>query len=392
MKKLLLSLSLLISLGSQAQTATSTVAGAWLNPTTWNCGCVPISGYSVTINHSVTLNTSMTFTTGGVTIGNNGSLVQDANRDILISGGYFYNNGNANFRFMLVTAGTASNSGTFSLAAFSNSAASTFTNNGSFTLDSMSTAAGYTNSTLGVINGNRFTNSSAGFLNVGRITFSLALNTGTFINGHYQAGYAFTNSGIYSNFDSLMLSYSLWNKGKFTNNSNSLVKLTKRLHNTVPAGTAVFDNNGTVMVLDSWYNTDTVKGTNTGTFTIADTSANSGFMKGNFKFCDQTPAFTPPYVDLNSGTIGNGITWCTISGINEKENFSSFMLYPNPNNGTFYISSGSETELSIYDVNGRMISELKLEAQNSLKTSFTLNEGIYFVKGEGVMKKLVVIR
>jgi hypothetical protein len=390
MKHFLLSLLIALTIGIQAQTATSIGAGNWLNPLTWDCSCVPVSGYSVTINHSVTLNTSMSFSTGGVTINNAGSLVQDANRDIYISGGYFYNNGTANFRFYAQASGTGSNSGTFSLTAFTNS--TSFVNTGNINLDSIYVAASFTNSAAGKVNGNRATNASA-FLNDGRFTFSLSLNTGTFTNNNYHGGYAFTNSNLYDNSDSLEMSYSMWNRVKFNNKPGATVKLTKRLHNTVVGGTAVFDNQANVVILDSWYNTDTVKGTNTGTFTVADTSANSGHMKGNFKFCDQTAPGAAPYVDLNSGTISPNITWCAPASIKENEIFTSFTLYPNPNNGTFYISARYETELSIFDASGRMVEKIKLDQENDFKRSLELKEnGIYFISGEGVMKKLVVIR
>jgi hypothetical protein len=144
------------------------------------------------------------------------------------------------------------------------------------------------------------------------------------------------------------------------------------------------------------------------TFMMMD-STGTGFCNSDtLNLSDSTFAITPVNVTYTFGTssamIANGghtpylvntvlTTQCQSlpTGLKDEEE-DTWRIFPNPNKGIFYIFSERETELSIYDVNGRMISELKLEAQNSLKTSFTLNEGIYFVKGEGVMKKLVVIR
>ena len=106
MKKLLpLILFAFLASNFFSQTASSIANGNWTNPTTWNCTCVPVNGYSVTINNSVTLNTSLLFNTGGININNTGSLTQDAslNRDIWINGGYFNNSGRADFRYFLIS-------------------------------------------------------------------------------------------------------------------------------------------------------------------------------------------------------------------------------------------------------------------------------------------------
>jgi hypothetical protein len=113
-----------------AQTATSIANGNWTNPLTWNCTCVPINGYNVTINHNVTLNTSMAFSSGGITVNNGASLIQDAslNRDLWINGGAFQNNGTTDFRNLLFSEGMGTNAGNLNLVAFS--CLDTFNNSG----------------------------------------------------------------------------------------------------------------------------------------------------------------------------------------------------------------------------------------------------------------------
>lgn len=388
MKKLytLIFILSLTSLVNKAQTAASITNGNWTNPLTWNCTCVPTNGYSVTISHSVTLNTPLLFSTGGITINNSGYLIQDATqRDIWINGGYMYNNGTSRFRFFLVSAGTASNAGSYTLSAFTNSVS--YVNSGSITMDSMYVAGTFTNTSTGKITGDSLTNASL-FTNNGRINATWSLNNATMKNYNYHGGYAFTNASVYENYDSLILTGSTWNKANFHNMPGARVNLTKNFHNYHPSTTSVFDNDGIVKVFDSWYNTDTVKGS--GSFIVSDSSANSGFMKENFDFCDLTPPSSAPFVDLNSGSISSGITYCT-TGIEELNMTSVFTIFPNPNNGTFYIRSEEDQVLTLSDELGRELRTIELSKVNTAVIN-DLPPGFYFISGKNYSKKIVVIK
>ncbi|MBK7668416.1 MAG: T9SS type A sorting domain-containing protein [Sphingobacteriaceae bacterium] len=375
-----------------SQTATSIANGNWTNPLTWNCTCVPINGYSVTINNSVTLNTSMVFNTGGITVNNTGSLIQDAslNRDIWINGGYFNNNGKSNLRYLLISAGSITNPGSFTVSAFTNSVS--FNNTGSIQMDSMYVAGTFTNSATARITGDSITNTSS-FVNSGRINVTWSTNTGILTNNNFYGGYAHTNAGVFFNNDSLILTGSLWNKANFYNNTPGKVRLTKNFHNYSIPKTAVYTNNGRVDVLDSWYNTDTVKGNSAGYFQVQDTTANSGYMKGFFTICDLTP--TAPKIDLNSGFIDVPIMGCSL-GMNENE-LTEIRLYPNPSNGVLHVKNENNANLkfSITDVTGKIILEQKLS--NGI-SNFHLDytNGIYFLKitdlqsGNSKAEKLII--
>lgn len=389
---LLICVFIILSTASNSQTAVSVTNGSWTNPLTWNCTCVPLMGHSVTISHSVTLNTSMSFTAGGITINNTGALIQDAslNRDLWFNGGSFVNNGKANFRYLLLTGGTNSNSGTYTVSAMTNSVA--YTNSGTITMDSMYIAANFNNTSTGKIIGDSITNTST-FLNNGRVMVTWSTNKGTFTNNNYHGGYAFTNDGTYSNFDSIVMTGSMWNKVLFTNHGGSLVRLTKNFHNYHPAHTAVFDNKANVTVLDSWYNTDTVRGTNTGTFTVSDTSANSGWMRGSYKFCDLTPPANAPYVDLNSGSISTGITWCATSSVQELNQTGHVTYFPNPSNGRLTIEGEKEDKLYLYNDIGKMIKQIELNHSNNFKAEIIgLDNGVYFLIGRTFKEKIIVVK
>jgi len=398
MKQLYFSLSfvlIFLSASFKSQTATSITNGNWTNPLTWNCTCVPLMGHSVTINHTVTLNTSMSFTAGGITINNNGALMQDAsnNRDLWFNGGSFVNNGKANFRYLLLTGGMNANYGSFTVSAMTNSLS--FINGGTIIMDSMYLAANLTNTSNGVIIGDSLTNGpGAILLNNGRINVTWSTNRGTFNNNNYHGGYAFTNDGTYSNVDSLVMTGSMWNKVLFTNQIGAQVHLTKNFHNYTPGNTARFDNRGNVVVLDSWYNTDTIKGTNTGTFTVSDTSANSGHMKGNFKFCDLTPPASSPYIDLNSGVVSVNITWCTTSSVDELTPTKGTVKYfPNPSNGHFIIFGEKEETLFLYNDIGQQARIIQLDKSNDYRVEISgLENGIYFLAGRTFREKVIVIK
>lgn len=397
MKKLLLFIFSAFCILTSAQTATSIANGNWTNPLIWNCTCVPTTGYSVTINNNVTLNTSMVFNTGGVTINNTGSLIQDAslNRDIWINGGYFNNNGAANFRYLLVSAGSITNPGSFTVSAFTNSVS--FTNSGNIQMDSMYVAGNLTNAASGKITGDSLTNATGvTFTNYGRVNSTWSLNNGNFINNNYHGGYAFTNNGVYNNNDSLILTSSKWNKARFYNNTGGKVRLTKNFHNYTPGNTAAYINSGNVTVLDSWYNTDTVRGPASGYFSVADTSANSGRMLGNFTFCDLTPPVTPIKVDFNSGVVAGTIVWC-VTGIKENE-LVEISLYPNPSNGTIYLKSSGNADykISVTDVTGKIVHEQKINSQLVYEINLNQSNGLYFLRitdlqnGHSKTEKLII--
>lgn len=104
-------------------TTSSKANGTWTNPLTWACTCVPMPGSEVTIKHDVTLNTSFQIPANGKIIIDAGArLAQDADRDILMTGGSFQNSGFAEFRYLVVQQGIVSNTDTLKIKSFLNDA------------------------------------------------------------------------------------------------------------------------------------------------------------------------------------------------------------------------------------------------------------------------------
>jgi hypothetical protein len=115
-----------------------------------------------------------------------------------------------------------------------------------------------------------------------------------------------------------------------------------------------------------------------------------------------TPSTTSIYsvtgTDLNGCEKKESITIevseCT--GITNFSKLDFFELYPNPNNGNFYIISSVELNVKILNELGQEVRSLPLNNSNDQEFSVKdLSKGIYYLignfKGEILTKKFVVI-
>ncbi len=183
----------------------------------------------------------------------------------------------------------------------------------------------------------------------------------------------------------------MWNKNYF--NNNGYVRLTKNFHNYTPTHVARFINSYDVKVIDSWYNTDTNYGTNTGTFTVSDNSADSSEILGSFKFCDLTPPESTPFIDFNTGSISYNIIWCATISVQELFQTGNVTYFPNPSNKRFTIIGQKEDKLFLYNDIGKMIKEFELNHSNNFKAEIIgLDNGIYFLTGKTFREKIIVIK
>jgi hypothetical protein len=371
-----------------SQTANSIANGNWMNPFTWDCTCVPLPGYTVTINHNVSLDTSLYISSGGITINSGASLLENnTTRDIWVNGGSLANNGTLTLHYLWTNTGTFSNSGIITLRSFLNNI--NFTNAGTIqNLDSM-----YNTGTI-INNGNFLTIDSitnAGtFTNNGICTYHQFTNSGTYVNNKSLTFTDITNNGTLNNTDTMIATHSGWNTAIWNNQSGSYFLVDNIFLNDDPIQhVAVFNNNGRMVVNNSWYNYDTVKGV-IGSFQVADTSANMGWMKGAFDFCDLTPPNSAPYVDINTGTISNLITWCQYNGIPEIKT-DALKLFPNPTSDFITIEMQNQNffTIKIYNSSGSLINEYYNQTKINVSE---YPSGLYFVSvitGNNIYRKKV---
>src|SRR3972149_5416785 len=394
MKKNLLFSFLLsvISFAGFSQTATSIANGNWMNPFTWNCTCVPLPGYSVTINHNVALDTGAYVPSGGITINPGASLIgNNPTRDIWVNGGSFSNKGTLDVRYLWTQTGTFSNSGTMTVRSFLNYV--NFTNSGTIqNVDSLY-------STASVINNGNFLNidsitTGGTFTNNGICTYNQFTNTGIYTNNNNLTFTDITNLGTFNNADTMIALNSGWNVETWNNLSAGYFLVNNSFLNADSVqNNAVFNNNGRMIVNDSWYNADTVKGS-TGSFQVADSSVNWGWMKQTFDFCDLTPPATAPFIDYNFGTISSGITWCLINGVAEAEQ-NQINIYPNPAIDfiNIDIQNKNPVHIKIYNAYGNVMNEWRNQTRIDISE---YSSGLYFISiGENdtvYLKKIQIIK
>lgn len=428
------------------QTASSTANGSWLNPFNWSCNCVPLPGYTVIINHAIVLNTDFAYTSGSITINAGGSLIEDATPRNMAIGANFLNKGQVKFHALLISGGTTTNdpNAQFTLSAFTNSASlynygrididsfhntssinneqgtiavSSFlnsgllTNNAKIIVDSFYNDGTITNNdtidvssfynrniinnykdiyqqsnTFGkvdsIFNSSIFNNHLTGIVQVDSITNG---KLGVFNNKNVLSFSDFSNLGNCYNEAEMLGSQSFWNSGFFDNKLDATMAIGVSFYNgdtAIAMKTAHYKNNGLVTVGDSWYNADTISGTNTGSFTVQNTSRSSGYMMGSFDFCDATPPPTSPFIDLHIGYIDPNITYCSLLGTSslayEKK---SLQIYPNPVTTELTIIKHQEAVLQVQVLNtlGQLVLQQKLTSSHEKISLINLDTGVYWL-------------
>ncbi|MFA6922825.1 MAG: T9SS type A sorting domain-containing protein [Bacteroidales bacterium] len=405
---------------ANAQTYTSVANGSWLNPLIWSPTppapfFVPILGVNATaviINTNVTVDTVFTYTTGTLTINKGKSLSEGTKpRGFLVNGGTFTNNGTFNFNSFGSQAGTATNHGVMNINfvfynninflndsnilgvdSFQNDKVITNTNKAHIVASKFLNNKTIVNN--GVIDATDFLNADS-LYNNGRLNFTNFTNSQKCINDSLIIFNDFINFGNFENNDEIQGNRDFLNWGFFNNkNYNSFVSIARNFLNVDSTlHKAVFNNDGYVHIAHDWLNIDTVKGT-TGQFQIGDSTANLGYMKGSFDFCDSTPPPSSPYIDFNSGTIDPGITYCLNVKTADYSISKQIKIYPNPVNDFLRIENGgNELRLiEVYDLLGNIA--LQSNYKNIIDVS-QLPDGIYLiniidVKYNSVKSKLVV--
>jgi hypothetical protein len=393
MKKIIstLTLSTLILIGFAQKTTVNSVAdGSWLMPTTWDCSCIPTPGSNINVNNNVVLNTNWAYSSGIVNISSGASLVKDNSiRTWAQNGGSLTNDGTFEVDRLAINAGSVTNSNTLIVNnAYYNGTTAILTNTGLVKqVDSLQNNGIINNNAYGQIEATKLWNNNS-LINDGRLVLTYFLNTVNFTNNGTMQASNFLNTGTSDINDSVIVLVDFMNTGILSNaTSNPFLVSHDFLNGDSLAHDALFINDGAVFIANDFTNLDTLRGT-TGYFCIASYSANAGYIKGTIDICDQTPMSGPPYIDINTGTIGTGVTSCTHScsaGIAEnKTTISDINVYPNPfdKEVTFEFDlinkADHETKLIIVDILGQQVFSCSFCGTKITVDGNNFKNGVYF--------------
>ncbi len=357
--------------------------GNWSDPNTWDCSCVPGINSLATINDSVTLDVSRTYAYGNITINAGGKLIQDAtgNRNIIFVGGSFVNYGEAEFtNFHISTSNsTLVQDGIMRVRTFTSYV--NVQNTGTIEMDSMYLNCETVNS--GLITGGIILSDSV-FTNYERVVVSKLTNREEFQNANYFECDNLTNFSLFWNIDTMIVNGDFWNADKFLNGQfspNAYIEIGNNFLSDNSGDSTILENQAYFKVLGNWNNTGNVYGNASGYFVVSNSSGNTGTMNGPFNFCDLTPPVTFPFIDLNTGTIDPAIVWCTAIGLKNYSIINEVSIFPNPNSGSFVVTSNSKERLNLIDELGRTLFVITLSENNNFKEEIkSLQNGVYYLK------------
>ncbi len=97
----------------------------------------------------------------------------------------------------------------------------------------------------------------------------------------------------------------------------------------------------------------------------------------------------------NVTTITQSVSACTglVPSSFEKAGDEAVSIYPNPNNGEFSIIANLNTEIIIINELGQAVKTISLNKNNGYQLAITgLANGIYFIVGNNIKQKLVVLK
>jgi hypothetical protein len=380
------------------QTATSVQNGNWYNPTTWDCTCIPLPAYTISINHEVLLDNDFVLNGGSITIGNTGTLKENlSGRHLVMNSGSVANNGKLkigrvafyggefyNYDSCIVSSvffcdADALNEGSIS-GVDSLVIQSYFYNDATGTIDAFQVLLNDTLENDGTLNATDFLNLDV-FLNYNEANFHNFFSNHFTENDNLITFNDFTNKGEFWNYGEMDGEADFMNVGYFYNDTTGTVSLGNDFSNIDSLNhLAYLEINGGFYVEGNFFNKDTISG-DIGHICVKNASTNEGKMLGTFDFCDLTGSGS---TDLNTGFISNGITYCQtpcFETIGEMiSNTDEILAYPNPSNGEVHLVFPNNPENAtfiIIDIQGKKVFHKKGIISNIIIPEGYLNPGLY---------------
>ncbi len=373
-------LTFLTVAGFSQQTITSQAGGSVLNPLNWDCTCIPTVSDSIIIKHAMVLDVDFASTSGSVVVEAGASLTGDVPLRVLgVSGtGHIVNDGTIKVGVFGATNGLG-----------------TIVNNGTLDVDvSLYTYGDFTN-TGQIINCDSlmndrgdFDNTSSGFIDANQF-----LNAGYFNNDGNITAINFANTDTMDQSGGMTVN-DYYNLGRFDLTGGSIIASGDWANGDTATSDAYFlITSATVSVGSSFLNLDTILGNVPAAICVTDSSANLGAMIGSLDFCDHSPF--APNIDLNLGYMDPLITYCGTGACNTgiaEEKTLTFDVYPNPSDGSFYVTMDGgleQGELQVFSLAGQVVytSTVRGRYTSTVRGRYTsevrlegLEAGTYLVK------------
>jgi len=370
------------------------------SPFTWGeTAIIPLPGDVVTINYTVTLDDQHTVdgywscdgATANITIGENGTLQAGANvlGIAILNGGSITNNGQYIFPQLGNYVGAFTNNGTATFSQLIYNEDAIYNYGDILDVDSLYTEGQFINEA----DANLYADSiyvKGQFVNSGHIYNHEITNNGLFENPGAIEFRRLTNLDQFFHSGSLKGTIDVVNLGLLDLATGSTFDLQRSFSNVDSTDhNALLIVNGIFTIGDSFFNGDTVKGTD-GYIYMQDSSINAGWFKESFHFCDATPPSISPFVDYNTGVIESTVQYCTSTGVNYLSS-EEMRFYPNPANSILYTEGAERIKLT--DITGKLIMDKEIMNKGAIDIK-DLKTGIYFITLEKdnkiIVRKLII--
>ncbi len=153
---------------------------------------------------------------------------------------------------------------------------------------------------------------------------------------------------------------------------------------------------GTLIVEGGLTNYSSITGD--GSICVVDSTVNHGSITGPLDFCDQSPTVgTPPFLDVNTGTVGSAVTFCTnsscITGIADHA-VQVIALAPNPASDRMTIfGTVAGDAITVVDASGRQGLRMKATADRTELDLAAMANGAYrvIVRSRAAVRALPLI-
>lgn len=397
---------LLMVLPSKAQTVTSIADGSWDDPATWDCACVPSIGDTINVDHLVGMGQDFASSSGGLFIGAGGTII-GAPGVILQFGGAFRNDGALIFEHLSLWPNqfaTAINTGEITVEKLFILTMGGFTNEGSIATDSLFVGTDIANEASGVLIVQNYQGlgwcENSGSMILTTVELAMIGNTGTVLVTGDAYQFSFYGGGIEVLGDAWLQSIST--SGPVHVHGNVVMEGSANMvagPMQVDGGLLVEGNlylplNSALLSIgeDLWV-TGSVGGQG-GSICVVDSVINEGLINGLVDLCDLSPTvLVPPFVDVDNGTIGSGVTFCASGAcavaIGERSS-AQLSIAPNPaHDHVTFEGMPAGAELRIYDGLGQLV--LTPGVASGAKTTVDLGglpKGIYLATATKGMERL----